>query len=58
MTKRAEFSGYDLHQFDDRLVGDHDDGRVGQLADELGGEPPVQSALALLVEDQHERLAQ
>lgn len=41
---------------DDRFVGGHHDGRVRDLADQLGAETAVQSRLALLLPDGVDRL--
>ena len=41
---------------DGELVGGHHDGRVGDLADELGAEAPVQANPAFLLVDEPQRL--
>lgn len=43
-------------QVDHSLVGGHHDGRVGYLADQLGGEAAVDALDALLLEDKTQRL--
>ena len=37
-----------VDQVHDQLVGGHHDGRVGDLPDQVGGQPPVQPGPALL----------
>ena len=45
-----------FEQVDGELVGGHHDGRVGDLADQLGAQPPVQPHPPLLPLHQSERL--
>ena len=45
-----------LEQVDGELVGGHHDGRVGDLADELGAEATIQANPAFLLVDEPQRL--